>query len=155
MKAHGLRVGHSHPQSYSQLCSAPPCLMVVMLHDPREAETGPSMLYHPTAAMKVAQGPRPLSSISASHAKLLAQGHAHVLGSGCTAAWKMVERTLSTSSSPCASLCDTQALNQHMAFLTANQCCGSIDLWFCCVNPNGRVIASFFTAVMTMNYFKN
>lgn len=49
--------------------------MAVMLCATREAETGPSMLYHPTAATKVAQGPHSPSSIPVSHVKLLAQGH--------------------------------------------------------------------------------
>lgn len=77
--------------SSSELFSALLCIILPDgSHAPRDAKTGLSMLYHPTATMKVAQGPHSPASISASHAKLLAQGQAHVLGSGCTAAWKTV-----------------------------------------------------------------
>ena len=134
MKAHGLgRVEYPLHQSYSQLCSAPLCLVAVMLHAPREAETGPLMLCHSTATMKAAQGPHSLQHLCFS---------CKAAGTGtcpCAGRWphRTVERALSTASSPHTRPCDAQAPNQHTAFLTDNQCCGSVDFWFCCVNPHG------------------
>lgn len=112
-----MKSGHPHHhQSHPQLCSAPPRLMVeLVLHAPREAEPVRSVFYSPTTM--TAEGSCSPSSISASHMKLPEERRAHVPDSSCMTAWKTVERThertLSTSSTPCRSPCDTLALKQH------------------------------------------
>lgn len=99
---------------------------------PREDETGPVTLYHPTAIMGAARGPRLPSSISACCAKSLAQGHAHVWGSD-----SMANGGRDTLHIQLPMHKSTRYTSTQSAFLTANQCCGSVDLWFCCANPKG------------------